>query len=64
MGTSTGTSISLAGNAGQQLAADMGRSLIQGASQLVAKKLREVKIKLKAGYRIFLMASDKQNSIQ
>jgi conjugative transposon TraM protein len=64
MGTSSGTSISLAGNAGQQLAADMGRSLIQGASQLVAKKLREVKVKLKAGYRIFLLASDKQNSIQ
>jgi conjugative transposon TraM protein len=64
MGTSTGTSISLAGNAGQQLAADMGRSLIQGASQLVAKKLREVKVKLKAGYRIFLLANDKQNSIQ
>ncbi len=64
MGTSTGTSISLAGNAGQQLAADMGRSLIQGASQLVAKKLREIKVKLKAGYRIFLMASNKQNSIQ
>jgi conjugative transposon TraM protein len=64
MGTSTGTSISLAGNAGQQLAADMGRSLIQGASQLVAKKLREVKVKLKAGYRIFLLANDKQKSIQ
>lgn len=64
MGTSSGTSISLAGNAGQQLAADMGRSLIQGASQLVAKKLREVKVKLKAGYRIFLLASDRQNSIQ
>jgi len=64
MGTSSGTSISLAGNAGQQLAADMGRSLIQGALQLVAKKLREVKVKLKAGYRIFLLASDKQNTIQ
>ncbi|MDP4201143.1 MAG: conjugative transposon protein TraM [Bacteroidota bacterium] len=64
MGTSTGTSISLAGNAGQQLAADMGRSLIQGASQLVSKKLREVKINLKAGYQVLLLPNDKQNSIQ
>lgn len=64
MGTSTGTSINLAGNASQQLAADMGRSLIQGASQLVSKKLREVKINLKAGYRVYLMANDKQNSNQ
>ena len=59
MGTSAGTSISLTSDAGQQLAADLGRSVIQGTSQFVAKKLREVKVNLKAGYRVFLLPNDK-----
>ncbi len=59
MGTSAGTSISLTNDAGQQLAADLGRSVIQGTSQFVAKKLREVKVNLKAGYRVFLLPNDK-----
>lgn len=59
MGTSAGTSISLTSDAGQQLAADLGRSLIQGTSQYVSKKLREVKVNLKAGYRVFLLPNDK-----
>lgn len=59
MGTSAGTSISLTSDAGQQLAADMGRSLIQGTSQYVSKKLREVKVNLKAGYKLFLLPNNK-----
>ena len=59
MGTSAGTSISLTSNAGQQLAADLGRGVIQGTSQYVSKKLREVKVSLKAGYRVFLLPNDK-----
>lgn len=59
MGTSAGTSISLTSDAGQQLAADLGRSVIQGTSQFVAKKLREVKVNLKAGYKVFLLPNDK-----
>lgn len=59
MGTSAGTSISLTSDAGQQLAADLGRSVIQGTSQFVAKKLREVKVNLKAGYQIFLLPNNK-----
>lgn len=59
MGTSAGTSISLTSDAGQRLAADMGRSLIQGTSQYVSKKLREVKVNLKAGYRLFLLPNNK-----
>jgi hypothetical protein len=55
MGTSAGTSISLSSDAGEQFAADMGRNLIQGVSQFAAKKLREVKVHLKAGYRVFLL---------
>lgn len=60
MGTNAGTSISLTSDAGQQLAADLGRSLIQGTSQYASKKLREVKVNLKAGYRVFLMPNEKK----
>jgi len=55
MGTSAGTSISLTSNASQQLVADLGRSAIQGTSQYMAKKLREVKVNLKAGYQVLLL---------
>jgi hypothetical protein len=34
----------------------MGRNLIQGVSQFTAKKLREVKVHLKAGYRLYLVS--------
>ena len=59
MGTSAGTSISLTSNASQQLVADLGRSAIQGTSQYMAKKLREVKINLKAGYKVLLLPGNK-----
>ena len=59
MGASAGTSISLTSNAGQQLAADLGRGVIQGTSQYVSKKLREVKVSLKAGYKVFLLPNNK-----
>jgi conjugative transposon TraM protein len=55
MGTSAGTGINLSNDAGKQFAADMGRSVIQGVSQFTAKKLREVKVHLKADYRVFLL---------
>jgi conjugative transposon TraM protein len=56
MGTSAGTSFNLNSDAGEQLVADMGRNLIQGVSQFTAKKLREVKVHLKAGYRLYLVS--------
>ncbi|MDR2628286.1 MAG: conjugative transposon protein TraM, partial [Dysgonamonadaceae bacterium] len=52
------TSINLSGDAGKQFAADMGRNLIQGVSQFTAKKLREVRVHLKAGYRIYLVPGE------
>jgi conjugative transposon TraM protein len=64
MGTSAGTSINLSNDAGEQFVADMGRNLIQGTSQFVAKKLREVKVHLKAGYRIYLLSEEQlKNSV-
>jgi conjugative transposon TraM protein len=64
MGTNAGTSISLSSDAGEQFAADMGRSLIQGASQFFSKKMREIKVNLKAGYRVFLLPGGNINNQQ
>ena len=41
-------------NAGAQLASDLGKGLIQGTSQYIAKKMRTVKVHLKAGYKVML----------
>lgn len=59
MGGDAGTSISIkqGTTAGEQLAADVGRSFIQGTSQYVSKKLRTTKVTLKAGHRILLMSA-------
>ncbi|MDR0756755.1 MAG: conjugative transposon protein TraM [Tannerella sp.] len=55
LANSAGTGIMISDNAGSQLAADMGKGLIQGASQYVSKKLSVVKVTLKANYRILLL---------
>lgn len=55
MGTSMGSRITITDNADSQLAADLGRSLIQGTSQFFSKKMREVKVTLKAGYKVLLL---------
>ena len=54
MGGSLGSSINISTNAGAQLASDLGKGLIQGTSQYIAKKMRTVKVHLKAGYKIML----------
>jgi conjugative transposon TraM protein len=64
MGTNAGTSISLSSDAGEQFAADMGRSAIQGISQFFSRKMREVKVNLKAGYRVFLLPEGNINNQQ
>ena len=57
-GSSMGTSITFTQNAGQQIAADVGRGVIQGTSQYIAKKMRVVKIHLKAGHQVFLLPKE------
>lgn len=52
---SAGTSIMISDNAGSQLAADMGKGIIQGASQYASKKMSVVKVTLKANYRLLLL---------
>lgn len=54
MGTSVGSSVNISTDAGAQLAADLGKGLIQGTSQYFSKKMRTVKVHLKAGYRVLL----------
>lgn len=55
MGTSMGSGITITDDAGSQLAADLGRSAIQGVSQFFSKKMREVKVTLKSGYKVLLL---------
>lgn len=54
MGGSMGSSINISSDAKAQLASDLGKGLIQGTSQYIAKKMRTIKIHLKAGYQVLL----------
>ncbi len=54
MGSSMGSSINISTNTGAQIASDVGRGLINGVSQYLTKKMRTVKVHLKAGYRVML----------
>jgi conjugative transposon TraM protein len=55
MGSSMGTSISISQSAGQQIASDLGKGVIQSGSQYLSKKFQQVKVKLKAGYTVLLL---------
>ncbi|MBO5592373.1 MAG: conjugative transposon protein TraM [Prevotella sp.] len=54
MGGSMGSSINISSDAKAQLVSDLGKGLIQGTSQYVAKKMRTVKVHLKAEYQVLL----------
>lgn len=56
IGSGLGTSISFARSAGQQVAMNVTRGLLQETSGYLAKKFRTVKVKLKAGYKVMLYA--------
>lgn len=56
IGAGLGTSISFARSAGQQVAMDITRGLMQGGSPYLAKRFRTVKVHLKAGYGLMLYA--------
>ena len=55
LASSTGSSIMISDNASSQLAADLGKGLIQGASQFVSKKMSTVRVTIKAGYQVLLL---------
>lgn len=54
MGSSMNSSINISTDAGAQIASDLGKGVIQGVSQYVTKKMRTVKVTLKAGHRLLL----------
>ena len=55
MGNSVGTSVSITNDAGEQVLADLSKGAIQGVSQYMQKKIRQVKVHLKSGHRVFLL---------
>lgn len=59
MGSGMGSSITITDDAGSQLLSDLGRSAIQGVSSYVSKKMRTVKVTLKADYTVLLLPPQK-----
>lgn len=53
-GSSLGSSINISTDARAQLASDLGKGLVQGTSQYIAKKMRTVRVHLKSGYKVML----------
>ncbi len=56
MSQTSGTSLMLTQSAGQQVAADLSRGVVQGISGYFSKKIKTPKITLKAGHLLFLVS--------
>lgn len=56
MNQASGTSVMFTQNAGQQVAADLSRGVVQGISGYFSKKVRTPKVTLKAGHQVFLVS--------
>ena len=56
MSQQSGTSLMLNQSAGQQVAADLSRGVVQGISGYFAKKVRTPKVTVKAGHQLFLVS--------
>ncbi|WP_264564361.1 conjugative transposon protein TraM [Flavobacterium sp. N3904] len=56
MSQQSGTSLMLTQSAGQQVAADLSRGLVQGISGYFSKKVKTPKVTLKAGHQLFLVS--------
>ena len=54
MGSTVGSSINISTDAGAQIVSDVGRGILNGVSQYLTKKVRQVKVHLKAGYKVML----------
>lgn len=60
VGGNLGSSINISHqNAGEQLLTDLGRGVIQGTSKYIAKKVSQVKVTLKSGYKLLLLPKEK-----
>lgn len=58
MSRTSGTNLMLTRSAGQQVAADLSRGVIQGISGYFSKKIRTPKVTLKAGHQVFLISKN------
>ena len=56
MSQSSGTSIMMPRSAGQQLAGDLSRGIVQGVSGYFSRKIRTPKVILKAGHQVLLVS--------
>ncbi|REC61879.1 conjugative transposon protein TraM [Chryseobacterium pennae] len=56
MSQSSGMNISMSRSTGQQVIGDLSRGLMQGVSGYFSKKLRAMKVTLKAGHQVLLVA--------
>jgi conjugative transposon TraM protein len=56
MSQQSGTSLMLTQSAGQQVAADLSRGVIQGISSYFSKKVKTPKVTLKAGHQLLLVS--------
>ncbi|SFN43265.1 Bacteroides conjugative transposon TraM protein [Chryseobacterium oleae] len=58
MGQNSGTNIMMTQSAGQQVAADLTRGIVQGISGYFQKKVRLPKVTIKAGHQVFLVSKN------
>lgn len=56
MSQTSGTSLMLTQSAGQQVAADLSRGVVQGISGYFSKKVKAPKVTIKAGHQLFLVS--------
>ncbi len=60
LGQNMGTSVSITNqSAGGQLLTEAGKGAIQGVSQYISRKARQIKVHLKAGYRVMLYEKER-----
>ncbi|KIC61431.1 conjugative transposon protein TraM [Chryseobacterium taiwanense] len=58
MSQNSGTNIMMTQSAGQQVAADLTRGLVQGISGYFQKKVRQPKVTVKAGHQVLLVSKN------
>jgi conjugative transposon TraM protein len=56
MSQTSGSSIMMTRSAGQQIAGDLSRGVVQGVSGYFSKKMKTPKVTLKAGHQLFLVS--------
>lgn len=56
MSQTSGTSIMMTRSAGQQMAGDLSRGVVQGVSGYFSKKIKAPKVTIKAGHQLFLVS--------